>query len=333
MKKLLCSLFVSACGFSVFGQTLPNGNMESWRTSTAGSVSPVSIQAPVYWYGADSLIISDGQLFGTFLGIPASSWKRQIFREAVVIHSGLYSAKIMTRNQDTLGIFPGILSNSKANVPVSLTGVGTVTFSGGTAVTLRIDTVSAWVEYFPGKDSLGHTGSDTGIITAQAYAHIGSVDSLVGVGTAQIVPTGSSFVQVFATMAYTDTVDAIDTIRINITSSGGGTATPLDSSTLYVDDITMSGVPQTSHVGVSQIAMPKDLTVYPNPASDQLYFNWDAAGVFDVKLFCVNGQEARRQSMTGSGQMDVSGLAPGLYFYEAAQSSGAVSRGMVSICR
>ena len=74
---------------------------------------------------------------------------------------------MITLKQDTLGYFAGSMSNTKAavNLSVLLSGgslASATSFSGGTPVAGKIVSVSAWVKYMPGIDSLGNPGADTG---------------------------------------------------------------------------------------------------------------------------------------------------------------------------
>jgi hypothetical protein len=336
MKRIYFLISLLVAGTASFAQTVPGGDMDTWRNSTAGSSAAVAIHAPFQWYGFDSLIIANGQLF--FAG---NSWYAQLFQENTIKNGGASAAKIISKKQDTsiLGVLPGSLSNAKASVNVlALLSGGSIgsatTFTGGTAVGMRVMTVSAYVQYWPGIDTTTHMwgGADTGLLTVQAYSTVHGVDTLVGVGFVDIAPC-STFVQVTANVIYADTIDTVNTVRIIFSSSGASYS--LDSSTLFVDDVTMTGVPQYHHpVAIQNVsANIPEVKVYPNPATGTLYFEGQQAGL-SCELISVNGRSVLHHQLAGKSAIDVSNLPSGLYFYNVADAGGnIVQRGKVIITR
>ena len=154
MKKIYFLLLALMAGIISFAQTVPNAGMETWRTNSSGSGPTVPVYAPESWYGFDSLIIEDEENFLplAYLGYHPSHLYAQLYQENTIKNSGLSSAKIMTLRQDTIGLVPGSLSNAKIGINVTaLISGGTLTsattFSGGTAVSLKITSVSAYVKY------------------------------------------------------------------------------------------------------------------------------------------------------------------------------------------
>src|ERR1700722_13613470 len=113
MKKV-CFLFCALAAASIsFAQTVPGGDMETWRTNTAGATTAKTVQAPYGWFGADSLFIGLGEeLGGSLLMIPDSAWHAQLFEESSIVHGGSHSAKLLTTYQDTI-LFAGTLSNAQ----------------------------------------------------------------------------------------------------------------------------------------------------------------------------------------------------------------------------
>ena len=325
MKKLYFLLLSLASGSCAFAQAVPNAGMETWRTGTSGTGPVINIQAPDQWYGIDSLIIADGEAFGSFIGA-GSNWNPQIFHETTIYHGGTSSAKLITVKQDTLGYFAGILSNSVVNVNVAAivagaTPASAITFSGGTPIAGRIATVSAWVQYTAGKDSTGTTGFDSGSLTVNVFSHLSTgIDSMVGTGIVNIGPSTS--------FAYTDLEDGADTVRILFASSGQTDVS--DSSTLYVDDVTMT---YASNLGVKNVAANKVVKVYPNPASETLYIDANGNEGADFTLFSVNGQVVGTKVLSGNEAVDVSFLPDGLYFYTVTGKDNTVQRGKISVVR
>ena len=325
MKKaflLSCAIAVGSCAMA---QTLPNSDMELWRTSAAGSgSSSVAVMAPDNWFGADSLIIADGQTYGTLLAIPPSVWQRQLFQEATIKHGGSYSAKLVTEKQDTLGVFPGIMSNAQAHVTINLSplGVGPITYSGGTATNYHILTASAWVQYT-------QAGAlDSGMMTVNAYSTVGGVDSVIGTGSVAIGPS-TSFAQVTANIVYNGSGLPVDTVRVLFASSAG--ANSAIGSTLYVDDVTMTGEPNA----VPVVTETGDvLNVYPNPATEVLHVDARQNAVYTCSLMSVSGQVVATQTFTGHSSIDMTRLANGFYFYTITNNAGAIAQtGKVNVAR
>ena len=325
MKKIYLILSLLVVTLSAQAQIL-NAGLETWRTYSSGSSTPKNLKVPTSWYAVDSLIIADGEAFGSILMIPDSVWRQQVFKDSGAnAHGGTYAAKLVTKDQDTLGIFPGILSNAEAHISVSLSGVGPITYTGGTAVTLRPTMVSAWVKYSPAAPT------DSGSLYVEAYGTVGTVtDSLIGVGYVKIGAT-ASYTQISASVYYaTGSAYSADLLRIYVASSAD-TAHAADNSTLWVDDINMVGIPQS----VGNInSTDNSVIVYPNPATGILHFNGVANTAMTCNLTAVSGQVIATQSFAGTGAMDVTALATGLYFYTITDNTGNVmQRGKVNIAK
>ena len=340
MKKILLLIGLLSFGQFSFGQTMPGGDMETWRNSTAGTTPALAIHAPYAWYGFDSLIIANGDAIP--FGFSSIHWYAQLFQENAIKHGGASAAKLLSKKQDTslLGV-PGSLTTAKATVNLlALLSGGTVasatTFSGGTPVASRIMTVSAWVEYFPGIDTTTHMmgGHDTAQLNVQAFSTVHGVDTLVGVGNVYITPC-STFVQVTANVVYADTLDTVNKVRIFFSSSAARYS--LDSSTLYVDDVTMTGVPQyhpVSHVAVENMGSAADVSVYPNPSNGTLHIDVAKNEEMYVVLYAPGGQTVYNKTITGSETLDISAIPPGLYFYNIMDKSGSnIQRGKLSLVR
>jgi hypothetical protein len=340
MKKIYFLLFAVLSSALSYAQTVTNAGMETWRSGTSGTAPVVPIQAPYGWFGNDSLAIAVGESF-----VMDTALVPQLFREDTFVHSGSHAAKILTRMQDstTIRLLPGILTNAQISFSalvylLTMDPTKAITFSGGEPVTLKITSVSAYVAYFPGIDTATHMmgGADTGALTVEAHGFIHGTDTVLGRGFAQI-PPGSTYAQITAPIVYTDTVDSVGLIRIFFASSGGGRNVALDSSMLYVDDISMTGVPepiQPDHTGINNIVANNGVTVYPNPANGTLYFSGPQSAMLEAKLYSVSGQVVAAKTFTGNTSLDVANLPDGLYFYAISdEQGGAVQRGKVVVSK
>ncbi len=321
MKKIYLVLCAVIMALGSQAQVLPNAGFESWHINTAGGSTPKAIYVANSWYGADSLIISLGEAFGSILMIDDSVWKPQLFKDSLNVHSGTYSAKIVTKDQDTLGIFPGVVSNAAAHV--NLTDFS-LYYTGGTHITYRANTVSAWVKYIAG------AAADSGVLTVQVLgAAGGKPDSVLGAGLVKI-GASTAFGQVTANIVYTN-VDAVpDTIRVTFASSKGGTASTINS-TLYIDDVTMTGSPLSA---AELAANGSAVSVYPNPATNTLHLGTRGNEAITCKLVSVTGQVVATKTFTGNTTMDVAQVAAGLYFYSIIDANGNTTQtGNVSIAK
>lgn len=306
MKRICLFIALSVLSVTSFAQ-IGNPGMEDWRTTFAGFPFPtISISNPKLWSSTDSLALTVGPLIG------GSGFTRQVFKETVKVHSGAASAKVMSAYQDTLGLLPGLLTNAKIEVDLATTNVN---FTGGTAVTVMPQTVSAWVAYSPGIDSTTDTiGYDEGTLVVQAYASVWSVDSMVGSGFVNITPS-DTFYQVTATLDYTTSDFPVHTLRILFTS-GGGTGDVLDSSTLYVDDLSMTSTPNPPPpVSASAVRGGEQVQVFPNPAKGSVYVTVPDNGEYTYKVLSISGQTISHNVVKGTGKIDISGLAAGIYLY------------------
>ncbi len=336
MKKIYLLFCALTAAMGSFAQTVPGGDMEIWRSNTSGTSTAIGVQCPASWFGSDSTFIGLGQTFGALLPtpIPDDAWHAQLFEESnpTYVHGGSHSAKIMSTFQDTL-LFAGTMSNSQANVHIIFTApyITGVSFLGGLLTTDRPMSVSAWTQYYPGKDSITHLfgGHDTALLTVTAISRVGGT---IGTGIALIGPS-SSWTQITANVVYTDTLSTADTFRITFASSGGATQT-LDSSILYVDDVTMTSRPQVSHEAVKNVVANNAIKVYPNPATNTIFFDGAQSAGLTCTLLSASGQVAATKVLTGKDALDVSELAGGMYFYTIKDNSGTtIQKGNVTLNR
>lgn len=343
MRKLILLMLVLALPISMFAQLIQNPGMENWRSGTAGSSPSIDVHAPDNWYGFDSLAIANGQTFLPLMysGYTPTVFHAQLFPDTVVFKSGTKSAKLMTLKQDTLGFIPGTLSNAKVGINIfALIGGGSLasatTFSGGTGVAMRVTSVSAYMIYKAGIDSITGMmgGADTGLLTVQALAHIGTKDSVIGTGRVQILPT-DTFRMITANIIYpTDTIHAVDTLRIVFSSSAGGTSRACDSSTLYIDDVSMAGVPNPDYSAVKEVAAPGMVTVYPNPSTGIINLSNKDSRRLNFRLFDESGRMVGSKLINGNDSMDASFLPDGLYFYSVDDAAGkTIQRGQLTIIK
>lgn len=326
MKKAI--IFILGLLASSWGQaqTIDNDGMENWRSTTVFSLtSPpaiVPLQAPRMWFCTDSLALAVGP---AVVGTSGAPFNRQLFRESTLKRTGSYSAKLMTALEGDLGFFPGLLTNAKISVDAGAAALeDAISFEGGQAVTVMPNTVSAWVVYKPGIDTTTDTiGYDEGLLTCLAIARIGVIDSVVGTGFATITPSDTdTFTQVTATLTYTTTDYPVQTLQIIFASSGDPTSA-LDSSTLYVDDLSMTSSPNPPPpVSVTEVVTNEVVRLFPNPAHTELNIRGGEGKNLTMNLMTVTGQLVKNTPITGNTKVDVSALASGVYIYTITDATG-----------
>jgi hypothetical protein len=319
MKKfILFNLFIALFAITSFAQSVPGGDMENWRTHKIGSDT---IYNAANWYSYDSIILSFGPL-----AYSGAVFERQTF-QTTDKHSGNYAAMVMTRQQDSIGIAPGSLLNMLPIFnPLTFNPsdpYSSISYSGGTAVTQRIASVSAWIKYLP-------RGADQGEITIYAVLtdHTGK-DSVV-VGSADTTLSGAiaTYTQITLHPSYMNATVVPNKIEMQFSSSifpPDGTA--VDSSTLYVDDVTMmtTDVPGVSSPG-------HYFAIYPNPSTGIIQLNGAAGEQLCFRLYDLNGKQVAEKYFTGSQQANYAYLPAGVYLYNVTNKENLlISRGKLSL--
>ncbi|HTN46784.1 MAG TPA: T9SS type A sorting domain-containing protein [Flavipsychrobacter sp.] len=324
MKKIALLLSSFLCAGIVNAQMANNG-LENWRTLSSGTAT--NLEAPNSWYGVDSLIYLYGQLAGI---TPAKT----LYKDNSSVHGGTYAAKMETKNMTSF-IIPCMLANANPsfNIAAYLANPGGaltdyLTFSGGTAVTQRYYTLTAWVKYAP-------SGNDVGAVTVEAFiagAGAGGKDSLVGYGE-YFVPAMANYGEITVPISYPIAGTTPNLIRVTFTSSdlsGQNGTTPQAGSIMYVDDINIS---TTS--GIKNLFQAANFAeVFPNPASNVLHIKSAETGKLNIKIYGANGAWIRSNAFIGNTTIDLTDIAPGMYFYEVTHpAKQEVQHGRFSVVK
>ncbi len=300
MKKMLLILGASLFAGAAQAQ-LVNGGLETWRNYT---VNGTQLESPTSWYTVDSTIATIAPL----VNITAT---KQVSKSADV-HGGTASARIMSHNYGGMvGVLPGALSNARLNVNVI---TQTFTATGGTAVTSRTNSVSAWVKYQP--KSTSDSGSIVVAAVLQGVQGTNGQDSVVGQGIATF-STVSSYRQMTVTINYTSTATP-NRIQIGFLSGPlqGGT----DSSTLFVDDVTMAGPS-----GIAHVAFNADVVkCYPNPTNGMLYLSSKEQDMLTWEAVNAAGQVIAQKTFTQNAAIELGNVPAGIYYYRVFDKSKAL---------
>ncbi|MBP5614104.1 MAG: T9SS type A sorting domain-containing protein, partial [Bacteroidales bacterium] len=78
---------------------------------------------------------------------------------------------------------------------------------------------------------------------------------------------------------------------------------------------------------LNEAAADEQITVSPNPATDQLQLRDAQGSLQSLRLFNAVGQEVLRQELAGStGTVDIATLSNGIYFLQIRTGHGTVLR-------
>ncbi|MBQ7279618.1 MAG: T9SS type A sorting domain-containing protein [Bacteroidales bacterium] len=89
--------------------------------------------------------------------------------------------------------------------------------------------------------------------------------------------------------------------------------------TFAIDDIRK--ITFGSALGIDDVQSASAMHLFPNPARDIV--NVEGVGQHDVVLYTMSGHEVLRQTVNGTAQLDLRGVAAGIYFVVA---DGRVSK-------
>jgi len=315
MRKIVFTLLALLISFAAQAQNL-YGDMEVWRSYKIGSDT---VWNPQHWFSYDSLTLKVGP--GLY---PGSTFVRQTF-QTTDAHSGTYAVKLITRSQSSIGIAPGVLVNAYPQVNLAAFNpsdpYACISYAGGTGLSKRVATVYAWIKYAP-------VGSDNGEIVAEAHATVSGKDSIIGRGDISVSAT-SNYTLYNIDVSYTSSTLIPQNLIISFYSSAAGGAATADSSTMYIDDVTMT------MVDVPALASEKDIvSFYPNPSKGVINIQGPAGKQLHWQLYDLDGQFVFSHTIIAHTSLDLSYLLTGLYFYNVTdENSAIVQRGKLSIMK
>lgn len=295
------------------------GTMENWRTVPVGIAPNASLTSPENWYSTDSVSFMLKFMY------PNAAIRKQTFKTPDA-HSGAAAVKLVTVDNDILGISSTLFTNAKIFIDFSALQPGKfddcLVFEGGTYVSGKVHSISAWVKYLP-------VGNDSANIYTQAileHKAANGGDSVIGEGNLRL-GMQPFYTQVNVPITYVNGAVKPDLLRIFMTSSSDQ---PEENSALYVDDVSVAVT------GITETVKEKPLVaVYPNPASDHITFN----GLFNtapltVTVYAEDGRIVGREIITSAGACTFSAQPAGNYFYEVyCEQINRRQRGQFTICK
>jgi len=310
---------------SAKAQTFPNAGFETW---TNFSVGGLNLERPNNWYGTDSLVAAIAPQ-AAMLGFVISP-AQQIFKSSE-FHAGTSSVEVRTvAIGSTIGNAPGVFSNAQIGIDLMAAIADDpenildhLTYTGGTSVNAKVDTVFAWVK-------TGSANLDTAIIQISALS---GTDVELGAGEYRVQPGNNQFVEVAVPITYTST-EIPSKLLVAFISSDISAEFVHEDNALYVDDVSYT---TAGPVSVRQPLFSEDqLIVYPNPANDVVYFNLNAGvraqdcvlTVTDVTGKVIFTEQLKQQI----NAKNVSAWAKGNYFFNLTNTAtGKFENGKISV--
>jgi hypothetical protein len=154
------------------------------------------------------------------------------------------------------------------------------------------------------------------IVTAFKNGYgVGGTDSIVGTGS-QNVTGSSAFVKQTVSISYVNTTVVPD--RIVISFAVSKKTIPVVGSTMYVDDVTLTGT-----TGIeTPIVNDQNVSVFPNPSSNLLHISADINDMLVVRFYNSLGQLVLAQDIDKVADINVSQFANGNYIYVLSSKAG-----------
>jgi hypothetical protein len=288
IKQILTAIVIIfiATGFAIGQNPIPNPGFENWTTHTGLS----SYDTPDNWGTLNTFSGPFGQTTAT---------------KVAPGNSGNWAIRLQGLNITGLGTIPGILSSGQ----ISTTNF---TASGGIPVNYRPLAFNGYYKY---DLSAGLDTATVAIVETKWNTTTGASDT-VGLGASFFATNVTSWTS-FTVFIIPTSIETPDTVSILFLS---GSLTNSHPGALYLDDFTFS--PFSS--GINELNVANHFTVYPNPASDNIYFKYDDFGsnpatliISDLSGRIINNKAIKNEITT----LSTLNLADGLYFYHLVDSN------------
>ncbi len=223
------------------------------------------------------------------------------------IHGG--SAAIILK---TLSVFGNTAPGTAATGTINLLAQ---TVTGGTPFTARPDSLTGWYKYVP-------QGNDAGNIVGILLTADPARDTIA---TAVFFPSGTVSTYTYFKAAFEYRLPDVPTQALFIMASSGASGGVVNTL-MYVDDL---GVVYNPSVGVDEATATKDISVYPNPVSDNLNVNMAGIQGASVSIFDITGKKVAQQILTEKlNSVNVASLANGMYVYQVnSNTNGTLKTG------
>jgi hypothetical protein len=303
MKKIITLFSAFICIGSANAQNNINGTFETWHNYT---VSGKALEAPLGWYGSDSLIDALSLIL-------SATPQKQVFK-STSSHGGTYAVQLVSADYGggTIDTIPGALTSGQANV--NLTTYAT-TFTKMPAVNQRIPSMSAWIKYIP-------VGLDTAYIEIEMFKNgiVGAdgLDSAIGFGIMPI-PAMSAYTNVTVPITYSSTTIVPDKILVTFSSGYYGDANN-PGSTMYIDDAVLN-----TTTGIVQPLFGQPIVnCFPNPGRGIVSLRTSSTAPLTWSAYGVDGRQVATTTFTKETTISIESQPAGVYLYRVTDAQGGL---------
>ena len=280
MKKKIFFIATAALFFTYVNaqNAIPNPGFENWTSQ--GSYDDCS-----GWGTIDQPVSSACFCKGTAV-------KTAVAGE---FHSGTLAMKLKT-----LSVFGQTAPGITATGTINQTTQG---IDGGVAYNLRPDSIVGWYRYIP-------SGTDTGSVEITLSKWNTGTSKRDVVAHAKFTQKASVASYVRFTQALTYSLSSNpDTMVVILLSSS--TTAPQVNSTMWVDDLDLI-FNSTTNIGNNHMANSV-VSIYPNPSKGSFVIETGSTEKQTMQMYDVNGKLVLTQIINDKTNVDVNGLAEGVY--------------------
>lgn len=262
-------------------------------------------------------------------GIASSNYRLRVSATTAAVTSLPYINTLRLNAQPTVILNPvgGVCEDADA---ITLSAIPTGgSYSGAVSTEVfnpALLGVGTQTVYYTFTDAYGCVGSDTMAIEINSLpaVSVSNMDIELTLSSETVAvpshqPAGGTFSGPFATL-----FDLTDPMAVVVTSADTGTYE------LYYTYVDLDGCEATDTAvvtlslatGVNDVLNNYGLYVYPNPANGLLTVE-STNGAANFAIYDLSGKQMLlHQAATGTTQVDISNLAPGMYFYQFINQDG-----------
>ncbi len=302
MRTFLMTALVAGWlpALTLHAQTLPNPGFEDWTAVGTACQNPESWDTP-----------NGGlALFGLC----------SVTRETANVQAGSASVRMETVLVPLISLkAPAALSNGTLIVDPSDPFNSTI--QGGSPIWGMPDALTGYYDYVP-------LGGDSLTVRVRLFDITAGDTTLIAEAEHVDDATTSGYVPFTLPITYLVTEDA-ELAEVLVRSSRN-TMNPTVGTVLYVDGFAFTGIS-----GLPAEGGPIGFTWYPNPARDRVTVRQPHPGTAHLTLHDVTGRAVLRERLpAGEHELDVSGLASGVYVWRMADDGGrALGSGRLRVQR
>jgi Secretion system C-terminal sorting domain len=293
---LLACLWICLCGNlqPATAQNVPNGGFENWTTQG-------TVEYPNNWLTTDAISAGQGSPFS--LGTVTKSTER---------HSGSFAAKMESKT--LFGVtLPAFLVLGSRFINSNTFGIGGIPFTG------RPGSLQFWYK-------LTVAANDSAGVYFVLTRGGGTTAQVIGAAAA-ILPARTGYSQFSLPVSYAAGL-APDSLRLFFVCGTSGVAA---SSTLWVDDLALSGAVAAAASAATQAT----LSIYPNPSTSGEFvlasLQNPAVATAPLRLYDAQGRLVRQQPAAPLNEahgrsVDLRGMPAGVYLLHLSTPDGSLTR-------